>query len=153
LSSNLTSPKAATLAITHYHHPFQYSQCFTLLFSPDMCNVNLDHPPAHTTKLSNLQLPPTRYKPIGDRPPSKHWQRHTSFVHFASMLLTANARFHQANASISPPIPSPPNPLNRVNASSCPSITQHQWNVRQSPTSSHYRLFGYQDFRSFVGQK
>jgi hypothetical protein len=56
--SNLTSPKASLFSSPS---PISPMLCFAFL---PLCNVNLDHTPAHTTKASNLpchQVQPTRY--------------------------------------------------------------------------------------------
>ena len=84
--------------------------------------------------------PPTLYhtklptvRPHNDRPTPKHWQRHTSSVCFAFAAADRNARFHQANASISPQshLSNPTQPRERINAAYRPS---HNSSVQHRPT-------------------
>lgn len=118
-SSNLTCPKASPLLITITNTP----NAFALLCPPDeMCNVNLDHPPAHTTKAPKPTYHPPVAKPLViDQFPSIGKDTRPPFaLPFAAA--DRNARFHQANASISLPIPSLRIPPNRVNASTPPTV-------------------------------
>jgi hypothetical protein len=153
-SSNLTCPKASPLLITITNIP----NAFALLCPPDeMCNVNLDHPPAHTTKAPKPTYHPPVAKPLViDQFPSIGKDTRPPFaLPFAAA--DRNARFHQANASISLPIPSLRIPPNRVNASTPPTVHHTAVSVQQRPSDKARRRFitdfpKYQDFMSSVGQ-
>ena len=63
------------------------------------------------------------------------------------LLADRKARFHQANASISP---IPQIPPNRVNAGTPPTV--HHTAANQRPTKPDHRLSEYQDSKVVVGQ-
>ena len=113
--------------------------CFAFL---PLCNVNLDHTPAHTTKSIKTYLTTTTHplQSVIDHLPSIGKTQWGEVV----CSLTAKHGFTKQMQAYLPQSPNPTQPRERRNAS-LPCITQHD--VRQGPTTV-YRLSEYQDFES-----